>query len=245
MNPNQTYLTTGEVAAMLGWSPRFIDSLVRHEKLPGLEIDGEWKFERTELISWLEQKIKTLDHTHVVELENQITISAKDIEEYDPVTLQLSRAGILLDEPVESKAEILKRLADFSYETGVITDRITLLDSLKEREELCSTALPGGVAICHPRRTLKQLAAKPFIRLIRTHKPIAFGAEDFHDTQLFFLIVATDDRGHLQTLARLARILDDHTKSALLGAKTSHEIYAIIQEREVTINRKRQALRSI
>lgn len=230
---------------MLGWSPRFIDSLVRHEKLPGLEIHGEWKFERAELIGWLEQKIKTLDHTHVVELENQIATPTRDSEEYDPVTLQLSKSGILLDEPIQNKAELLRRLVDFSYETGAITDRVTLLDSLKEREELCSTALTGGVAICHPRRTLKQLAAKPFIRFLRTRRPIAFGAEDLSDTQLFFLLVATDDRGHLQTLARLARVLDDHTKAALSVAKSEYEVYSIIQEREVTINRKRQAILSL
>lgn len=241
MSYQESYLSTGEVANTLGWSPRFVDSLVRNEKLPGVEIEGEWKFDRKELIGWLEQKIKTLDHTHVVELENQISYKP-EVDEFDPVTLQLSKYGILLDVHIDSKLDLLKKIVELSYETGAISDRVTLLDSLKEREELCSTAFPGGVAICHPRTPLPSITKKPFVRLIRSSNPIAFGAEDLHPTSLFFLLVATDDKGHLQTLARLARILDDPTKIALKAAKTSQEVYSIIEAREVTINRKRQSL---
>ena len=242
MNQSKQYLSVGEVATMLGWSARFIDGLVKHEKLPGLIIDDQWKFERSELIAWLEQKIKTLDHTHVVAWENQIDFPVTEHGEYDPVTIQLSKTGILLDEPISDKQGLLKKLADFSHDTGAIADRVTLLDSLKERELLCSTALPGGLAICHPRRPLPGLAHKPFIRFIRTARSIPFGAEDHSRTQLFFLIVAIDDRGHLQTLARLARILNDPTRAALMTVKSPQEVYAIIQEREVVIHRKRQAL---
>ncbi len=240
MNQPKQYLTVGEVATMLGWSARFIDGLVKDEKLPGRIIDHQWKFERSELIAWLEQKIKTLDHTHVVEWESQIDFPITEHDEHEPVTIQLSKAGILLDEPISDKQELLKKVADFSHDTGAIADRVTLLDSLKERELLCSTALPGGLAICHPRRPLPGLAHKPFIRFIRTAQSIPFGAEDHSHTQLFFLIVAVDDRGHLQTLARLARILNDPTRAALLTAQTPQEVYAIIQQREVVIHRKRQ-----
>lgn len=242
MNQKKQYLSAGEVATMLGWSVRLIDGLVKTEKLPGLVIDGQWKFERSELITWLEQKIKTLDRTHIVALENQMDPLSIDGDEHDPITIQLSKTGILLDPPIASKSELLRKLVDFSHDTGVISDRITLLDSLKERESLCSTALPGGWALCHPRRPLGGVVQKPYIRFIRTAEPISFGAEDLSQTQLFFLVVAVDDRGHLQTLARLARILDDQTRAALLTARTPREVYSLIQQREVVIQRKRQAM---
>jgi PTS system nitrogen regulatory IIA component len=242
MDKTGNYLTTGEVAAQLGWSHRVIDHLVRAEKLPNLTINGELRFDRSELIGWFEEKIRTLDHPQVVALDNQISGRDPEHEESDPVTAQLTKQGIRWDVLSADKQSLLGSLADFALETGVITDHSVLLNSLIEREQLCSTALPGGVAICHPRDPLPEIVTKPFIRLIRTTTSIAFGAEDLKPTQIFFLIVAAADRGHLQTLARLARILDDDTRAALLAARSAATAYKLIAERELTIHRRRHAM---
>jgi len=53
----QEYLTVGQLSTYLGWTPRFIDGLVRGEHLPGFEIDGQWRFRRGDVVDWLEQKI--------------------------------------------------------------------------------------------------------------------------------------------------------------------------------------------
>ncbi|MGH8016800.1 MAG: PTS sugar transporter subunit IIA [Opitutaceae bacterium] len=71
-----------------------------------------------------------------------------------------------------------------------------------ERETLCSTALPGGVAICHPRRPVPHIVRKTLLAVLRTGQPVPFGAEDGESTRLFFLIAAKDDRAHLHALAR-------------------------------------------
>ena len=83
MNPTQTpenivqteYLSIGQLAAYLGWSTRFIEGLVRGERLPGLEIDGQWRFRRDDVVDWLEQKIQTLDTARVSELEAKMESS--------------------------------------------------------------------------------------------------------------------------------------------------------------------------
>jgi len=241
MNPSSNHLSVGEVAQHLGWSPRFIDSLVRSERLPGTTIHGELRFERNELIAWLEDKLMTLSHNEVVAWDNQLAARDSDQREPDPVTLQLSKSGIRWDLPATDPQDVLAKLADFAAESGAVTDRAALLASLTERERLCSTALPGGVAICHPRSAQPDIIWKPFIRLVRTAAPIAFGADDLNPTRLFFLLGATTASGHLQTLARLARILDDATKAALLAAKSAEAAYQLIASRDVTIQRKRQA----
>jgi PTS system nitrogen regulatory IIA component len=43
----------------------------------------------------------------------------------------------------------------------------------------------------------------------RTYQGIPFGGGGGRLTDIFFLILSTDDRGHLQTLARLSRCLGD------------------------------------
>ena len=69
------YLTIGQLASNLGWSVRFIEGLVRGERLPGLEIDGAWHFRREDVIDWLEQKIQTLDKSRVRQLEKRVESS--------------------------------------------------------------------------------------------------------------------------------------------------------------------------
>ena len=241
MSASTHHLTTGEVASRFGWSPRFIDSLVRTDRIPGVVTDREPRFDRAALIDWLEEKLRTLDHEQVVALDNRLAGPEPDDAEFDPITLQLSKQGICWDHPATGKSEVLAGLADFAAASGVLAEPAILLASLAERERLCSTALPGGVAICHPRRLLPGIIWKPFIRLVRTRIPVSFGAEDMQPTRLFFLLGATSDSGHLQTLARLARILDDTTKTALLNAPSAGAAYQIIACREVAIHRRHQA----
>jgi mannitol/fructose-specific phosphotransferase system IIA component (Ntr-type) len=240
MSTSTHHLTIGEVANHFGWSPRFIDSLIRTDRIPGVVIAGEPRFEREALIDWLEEKLRQLDHEQVVALDNHLAGPEPDDAEFDPITLQLSKQGIRWDHPAIEQSEVLAGLVDFAVATDALTDPAVLLASLVERERLCSTALPGGVAICHPRQPLPGTIWKPFIRLIRTGTPVSFGAEDLQPTRLFFLLGATSDSGHLQALARLARILDDTTKTALLNAPSADAAYQIIAGREVTIHRRRQ-----
>jgi mannitol/fructose-specific phosphotransferase system IIA component (Ntr-type) len=78
-----------------------------------------------------------------------------------------------------------------------------LLEGLRAREDLCSTGLPGGLALLHARNPEEYLFEAPFIALGRTIQQIPFGAPDGQPTNLFFLIGCPDDRMHLHTLARL------------------------------------------
>ena len=78
-----------------------------------------------------------------------------------------------------------------------------MLAGLKAREELCSTGLPGGLAILHTRQAEDYLFESLFLVLGRTVQDIPFGAPDGGPTNLFFLIACPDDRLHLHTLARL------------------------------------------
>jgi len=76
-------------------------------------------------------------------------------------------------------------------------------DRLEAREELCSTGIPGGLALLHSRNPESYLFETAFLALGRTIQQIPFGAPDGRSTNLFFLIGCPDDRMHLHTLARL------------------------------------------
>jgi mannitol/fructose-specific phosphotransferase system IIA component (Ntr-type) len=204
-------LTIGQLASYLGWSPRFIDSLVRGERMPGVERDGQIVFRRDEVIDWLQQKIYTLDAAHVTELESHLRSGlagrAPRGSRSDGLALHLPYEGIALDFEIRSKPEVLRALVNLADKTGLLFDREFLLASLIDREALCSTAVPGGVALCHPRRPIPAAIAHQFVCALRTTAPVDFGAEDGEGTSLFFLLCAPDDSSHLHGLARIARVL--------------------------------------
>ena len=237
------YINIGQLAAYLGWSTRFIEGLVRGEHLPGFEIDGQWRFRRDDVVDWLEQKIQTLDTARVSELEAKMESSLLADGTFrttrtDRLTSRLPLKGVALDVALTNKPNVLRSLSTLAEATGLLFDRDHLLASLVDRESLCSTAMPGGVALCHPRRPVPSIIERQFVCLLRTAAPVAFGAEDGEGTSLFFLLCTPDDRSHLHGLARLARILHRDTLHALKTAASAVEIIAALADAEAKIQTK-------
>src|SRR6185503_7297462 len=89
-----------------------------------------------------------------------------------------------------------------------IYDTDALLQAIKSREELGSTALAGGVAIPHPHRPLSPKAqGDSVVAFARTGSGIPFGAPDGDLTDLFFLVSCRGADTHLRVLARLSRMM--------------------------------------
>lgn len=244
MNNIEQLLSIGEVAASFGWSTRFVERLAVGGKLPGIEVDGQWRFRREELVDWLDQKLQTLEAPRIAELEFRLEHEL-EVEGALPVphpallTSRLSAEGIELNLPGDSKAGVLRALVDVAVRTGRVLDPTHLHASLVEREALCSTALPGGVAVVHPRRPVPTAVQDTLLVFGRTGQPVAFGAENGESTQLFFLLVALDDRAHLHALARLVRALRGPTLAALKAAPDARAVLEILRDREAEIDEQR------
>ena len=211
--------------------------------MPGFEIDGQWRFRRSEVVDWLEQKIQTLDTARVSELEAKLESSLLADGTFrttrtDRLASRLPLKGIVLDVPLVTKAEVLRSLVSLAEATGLLSDKDYLLASLVDRESLCSTAVPGGVALCHPRRPVPSIIDRQFLCFLRTAAPVDFGADNGEGTSVFFLLCAPDDRSHLHGLARLARILQGGTLDVLKSAPSTEDVLAAIAEAEAKIRSK-------
>jgi mannitol/fructose-specific phosphotransferase system IIA component (Ntr-type) len=143
-----------------------------------------------------------------------------------------------------TKASVLRDLVALAEKTSQLNDPKTLVDSLEAREELCSTAMPGGFALPHLRTQEPYLFETSFIVLGRPIQAIHFGAPDGEPTQLFFLICCQDDRLHLHTLARLCLMA---TRTSVLDQlRDASDAQAmrdalIAAEQEILADRKRAA----
>jgi nitrogen PTS system EIIA component len=230
------FLTLGDVAANFGWTTRFVERLAALGAIPGAEVNGQWHFRRDELVDWLDRKIQTLDPARVADLEQKLEGELQAASRNIRIAERLNPAAIDLQSRAAGKPDVLKELVALADRTGLLLDGPALHASLVERETLISTALPGGFAICHPRRPVPQALRKTLLALLRTGEPIPFGAVGAEKTQLFFLIAAVDDRAHLYALARLTRVLRETTLEALFQAASAEDVIATIRGREAAID---------
>ena len=200
------YRTFGmdEVARYLHLSRADLDRLVKDRDIP-FERHGErLVFRKIEIDAWASQRILGLEGRRLAEYHQKSSCGAQQIVPHEAIMPEMIRPDFI--EPAltaKTKASVLRQMAALAEKTERVCDSQALLQGLEAREELCSTGIPGGLALLHSRNPESYLFETAFLALGRTIQQIPFGAPDGQPTNLFFLIGCPDDRMHLHTLARL------------------------------------------
>jgi excisionase family DNA binding protein len=200
------YRTLGieEVARYLHLSGADVERLVKDQDIP-FERHGErLVFRKVEIDAWASQRILGLEGRRLAEYHQKSSREAQQLVAHAAIMPEMIRPEFI--EPAltaKTKASVLRQLVALAEKTGRVCDPPALLQGLEAREELCSTGIPGGLALLHSRNPEPYLFEAAFLALGRTIQQIPFGAPDGQPTNLFFLIGCPDDRMHLHTLARL------------------------------------------
>lgn len=138
----------------------------------------------------------------------------------------------VLELEARGKGEVLAELADALAASVPGLDREALLARLREREQLGTTALGGGIAIPHARL---DSAGRMFASFARSRAGVDFESIDGEPTRLFFVLVSPgrDGAQHLVALARLSRMLGSETfRARLEQARSSEELLRAVSEEE-------------
>ncbi len=193
-----------EVAHYLHLNEAEVERLVKDQEIPFERHGARVLFRKIEIDSWASPRILGLEGRQLADYHRKTS---------DDTRTFLRQAAILPDMikpefieptlPAKTKASVLREMVHLAQRTERVWDSEDLLKGLKEREELCSTGLPGGLAILHTRQAEAFLFESLFLLLGRTVQGIPFGAPDGGPTDLFFLIACPDERLHLHVLARL------------------------------------------
>ena len=153
------------------------------------------------------------------------------------ITQFLCKECIIPDLMATSKDEVLTILAQFAvraipgeWSGGREPDEKDIFDVLKEREQLGSTGIGGGVAIPHGKvRGLERL----MVFFARSRQGVPFDALDQKAVYAIFLLLAPESAStiYLKILARISRILKDRTVyNALIRAEDTEGLKKIIEE---------------
>lgn len=133
------------------------------------------------------------------------------------------------DLPATDRAEVLRAFAGRLAASGLVDDADALFDRLREREQLGSTAIGGGIAIPHCKVDRLKSGV---VSLGRVLQGVDFGAADGQPVRLFFLVISPSQSPaeHLQILAAISRWFKGGGRvEALLEQPDAEAIYEYMQ----------------
>jgi excisionase family DNA binding protein len=197
-------LNVEEVARFLHLTVADIEQRVKDGQIPFEKRGERVVFLKREIDTWASQHILGLPKRGLDEYHEKSTHGTREFLPHEAILPEMIDLGAIASAmSSKTKGSVLRDLVALAEKTGQLCDSKELLESLEEREQLCSTALPGGLAIPHPRCHQPYLFECSFVVVGRTVQEIHFGAPDDQPTDLFFLLCCQDDRMHLHTLARI------------------------------------------
>lgn len=195
------------VANYLHLTPDDVEQRVKDGLIPFERRGDRVMFRKSEIDAWASQRILGAASPRLDAYHQRSTQNSRKILRQDALLPAMLGAGAVASAMTsKTRASMLRDLVALADKTGQLNDAKMLLESLEAREELCSTAVPGGFALPHPRSVEPYLFETSFLVVGRPIQEIHFGSPDGEPTRLFFLVCCQDDRLHLHTLARLCLI---------------------------------------
>ena len=132
----------------------------------------------------------------------------------------------------QTKDALLRELVELAAGDRHADAVESMLASVREREQVLSTGIGGGVAIPHGKTPLiDELVVAAGV----TARPVDFDALDGAPVELCFLLVGPESAAgaHVKALSRISRLLRrDALRDALTGAASADEFLRVIRDSE-------------
>ncbi len=201
--PHRT-LSLKEAAEYLHLPVADVEQLVRQDEIPFEKNGQRVVFRKIDLDAWASRRILGLSDNKLTDYHKKTSAKADHTADSRTIISNLTKLpAIKTDLASRTKPSLLRDMVALAEKSGLLMNAGELLQSLELRESLCSTAMPEGFALLHPRHHDPYMFEDSFIAFGRTIRAIPFGASDGKETDMFFLICCQNDRLHLHVLARL------------------------------------------
>jgi len=228
-----------EVADYLHVSRANIELLVRRKEIPFDVKGGRTIFRQDEIDSWASRRILGFSGEQLTDYHKGSSAKAHDLSAKHAIISELIHPHYI-DAALRSKTKssVVRDMVKLAERTQLLNYPDDLLNGIQAREQMCSTALAGGIALLHAANHEPYMSEDSFIVLGRAMHPIPFGSPDGRTTDLFFLLCAQDDRTHLHVLTRIC-MMCYHTNMLmdLREAADAEAMHAILLNAETEIIR--------
>jgi PTS system nitrogen regulatory IIA component len=222
-------LNLEQLATILQRDARDLSKLASRGQLPGKKIGGEWRFASAEINYWISTQMPSYTALELTDLEHG---AGRGMAGKEPlVTAFMTDQTMAVPLAAGTGSSVLRELVRLADQSFQIYDADALLEAVKQREDMGSTAQPSGVAIPHPHRPNPSIQGDSVIAFGRTSSGVPFGGGTLCD--LFFLVCCHDHRTHLRTLTRLSRmLLRTNLLTELRAADSAVACYQILENAE-------------
>ena len=222
-----------DVAELLNVSETTIRRWLSDGKIPAYRINHQYRFSRIEIENWMmrckikspEEGFSPFNETQIyppldTEKESQ-EISSRGGMHHFCLYRAIHQGDVFSNIPGKTKEELIRWTTKaVAQKLGV--DAEVLSELLLDREKLMPTALNNGIAVPHPRDFLRK-GPLDMVFVVYPKDPLDYGALDGRSVHTLFFLFASNDKGHLQLLAKLAHLGCNPKALEFLSAKPDKE----------------------
>jgi nitrogen PTS system EIIA component len=226
-------LNERQVAKYLHMEVEEVHKLALCGDIPARKVGDRYQFVKTDIDHWAEARMHKMGRARLADIERGVS-SHHGFDSGGLVICPLiPPGGIAVPFLAKTRDSAIRDLVALADVADLVWDRDGLITAIREREEMCSTSFPGGVAFPHPRHPMPNTIASSFVVVGLSPSGVPFGAEDGSLARLFFLLCCKDDRTHLHVLARLGQMLHDEKASAgFMEAEDAGTLRELLVRRE-------------
>lgn len=220
-------LNTKDISHLLMLPEKEVLQLVKKNEIPFQHLHDKVVFNKQQIIQWaLGRNLPINVSGHHKLKEYHIEALGNLLDKYSfHYNCELTEAGYLE-----------QMVSQINFEKNV--DREIIIQLLKSRESMMSTAIGNGISLPHPRVPLMVGRNKPLINFFFSNKPLDLKSIDGKPVHTLILLISQTIKQHLSLIAHLSFLLSKETfRFALENRLECNEILDIITKIEETRNK--------
>ncbi len=201
-----------------------VQQLIKKKEIPFQILRDKVFFNKHQIIEW------ALGRNLPINVSNHVKLSEYHVE---TISTLLDKKSFHYDCHFSGADYISQMISKLDLEKNV--DRGIIVQLLKSREALMSTAIGNGISLPHPRVPIMIGKNRPLINFFFPRQPLELQAIDGKPVHTIILLISQTIKQHLSLIAHLSFLLSKETfRFALENRLECKEILDIISKIEET-----------
>lgn len=215
-------LNIKDISHLLMVPEKDIQHLVKKKEIPFQLLFDKVVFNKQQIIEW------ALGRNLAINVSGHKKFSEYHI---DTLSTLLVKESFHYNCKLNESSYIEQMISQINFEKNV--DRDVIIQLLKSRESMMSTAIGNGISLPHPRIPLMVGKNKPLINIFFSDKLLDLKSIDDKPVHTLILLISQTIKQHLSLIAHLSFLLSKETfRFALENRLNPNEIIDIIKKIE-------------
>lgn len=212
-------LNTKDISHLLMLPEKDIQALLKKKELPFQHLHDKTLFNKQQIIEW------ALSRNMPINVSGHTKLSEYHI---DTISTLFNGDSFHYNCELNEDSYIEQIISEVNFDKSV--DREIVIQLLKSREVMMSTAIGNGISLPHPRVPLMVGKDKPIMNFFFPDKPLELKSIDGKPVHTIILLISQTIKQHLSLIAHLSFLLSKETfRFALENRFDYNEIIEIVK----------------